>query len=139
MSIQETKNAPAGIAPPGPRTTSPAAGATDRPGLSSVTGAFRQVAPPPQRGPTLRRLAGLAGWAALLGVVGLTVGARGLVAILWGGIPKWYEPMLISMGIIGVVLTSGAFLTARRGPLPWAFLGAASCVLLASIVITATI
>jgi hypothetical protein len=139
VPIQETKNAPGGTAAPTPRTTSPAAGATDRAGLSSVTGAFRQVIPPPQRGPALRRLAGLASWAALLGVVGLTVGARGLVAILVGGIPKWYEPMLIAMGIFGVVLTSGAFLTARRGPLPWAFLGAASCVLLASIVVTATI
>src|SRR5438445_155878 len=121
VSIQETKNTPTGTAVPAPRTTSPAAGTTDRAGLSSVTGAFRQVTAPPQRGPALRRLAGLAGWAATLGVVGLAVGARGLVAILVGGIPRWYEPMLVAMGIFGVVLTAGAFLTARRGPLPWAF------------------
>jgi hypothetical protein len=137
VSTQETKNPPTPT--PAPRAATGLSGIGERVGLSSVTGAFRQISAPPQRGPALRRLAGLSGWAAVLGLVGLTVGARGLVAILVGGIPRWYEPTMIGLGLFGIVLTSAAFLTARRGPLPWAFLGAASCVLLASIVVTGSL
>jgi hypothetical protein len=84
-------------------------------------------------------LAALAGWAALLGVVGLVVGVRGLIAILIGGIPGWYEPTLIIMGLVGIGLTSGAFLTVQQGRLPWYLLGAGSAVLLSSIIATALI
>src|SRR5690349_10640986 len=107
-------------------------------GLSPVTGAFRR--PDFSRGgPDPRRLAGLAGWAAALGLVGLVVGVRGLVAILVGGIPGWYEPTLIGMGLVGVALTSGAFLTVQQGRLPWLLLGGGTAVLLSSIVATALI
>jgi hypothetical protein len=86
--------------------------------------------------PDLRRLLGLSGWAAALGVVGLVVGVRGLVAILVGGIPGWYEPTLVVMGLVGTGVTAGAFLTVRYGRLPWYLLGAGTVVLLASIVVT---
>lgn len=141
MSTQETKQ-PAGtsagraaVPAPAPRTATGTVSG-ERAGLSSVTGAFRQISPPPRRGPALRRLAALAGWAALLGVVGLGVGVRGLIAILVGGIPKWFEPTIIALGFSGIVLTSGAFLTARRGPWAWLFLLAATGVLVASIVVS---
>jgi hypothetical protein len=104
-------------------------------GLSSVTGAFRRPNFS-QRGPNLRRLAGLSGWAALLGVIGLGVGVRGLIAILVGEVPGWYQPTLIMMGLIGLGMIAGAFLTVQRGILPWLLLGASSVVLLASIIVT---
>jgi hypothetical protein len=84
-------------------------------------------------------LAALAGWAALLGVVGLVVGVRGLIAILVGGIPGWYEPTLIAMGLVGIGLTAGSFLTVQQGRLPWYLLGAGSTVLLSAIIATAMI
>ncbi len=108
----------------------------DPAGLSSVTGAFRRPAAP-RGGPKLRTLAGLAGWAAALGVVGLVVGIRGLVAILVGKVPHWYEPTLITMGLVGIALAAAAFLTVQYRYVPWAMLGASSAVLLTSIIITA--
>ena len=111
---------------------------TEPAGLSSVTGAFRRptFARP---GPPLRVLAGLSAWAAALGGIGLLVGVRGLIAILVGGIPNWYEPTLITMGLVGIALTAAGFLTVQQRPLPWIFLGAGTAVLLASIIVTATI
>jgi hypothetical protein len=105
-------------------------------GLSSVTGAFRRPVIT-RRGPKLRTLAGLAGWAAAIGVIGLVVGVRGLVAILVGKIPSWYEPTLITMGLTGIALAAAAFLTVQYRRLPWILLGASTGVLIASIVITA--
>ena len=114
----------------------PGAQPAGAPGLSSVTGAFRR--PNFSRpGPDPRRLAGLAGWAAALGLVGLVVGVRGLIAIIIGGIPGWYEPTLIVMGLVGIGLTAGAFITVQHGRLPWILLGGGTGVLLASIITTA--
>lgn len=110
----------------------------DPAGLSSVTGAFRRPTLS-QRGPKLRTLAGLAGWAAGIGVIGLAVGIRGLILILVSTTPGWYEPTLIAMGLVGVALTAGAFLTVQYRYVPWALLGLSSAVLLASIIATGTI
>jgi hypothetical protein len=118
-------------------TRKPAVG-TEPAGLSSVTGAFRRPAAP-RRGPKLRKLAGLAGWAAALGVVGLVVGVRGLILILVARIPHWYEPTLITMGLIGIALTAVAFLTVQYRYVPWALLGLSSADLLASIIVTGTV
>jgi hypothetical protein len=82
-------------------------------------------------------LAGLAGWAAALGVVGLVVGIRGFFAIIVGGIPGWYEPTLILLGLLGIGLTGGAFLTVQHRPIPWFLLGGGTAVLLSSIIATA--
>jgi hypothetical protein len=64
------------------------------------------------------------------------VGVRGLVAILVGGIPGWYEPTLIVMGLVGIGLTASAFLAVQSGRLPWYLLGGGTVVLLTSIVVT---
>jgi hypothetical protein len=95
-----------------------------------------EAAQPRGSRPTLRRLAGLSGWAALLGVIGMAVGIRALVALIAGGAPEWYEPTLIMIGIAGIVITAAAFVTARRGNIPWILLGTASAVLLTSLIIT---
>ena len=115
--------------------TSPADGGADRPGLSSVTGAFRRPVFQPQ-GPQLRRLAGLAGWAAALGLGGLVMGIRTLVTLVVSKPPAWYEPTLVLMGLVGIALTVGAFLTVQHRYLPWALLGVSSVVLLSSMVVT---
>ena len=130
--MQETKNPEAGDPSSAPSVTS---STPDPAGLSSVTGAFRRPVLR-QRGPQLRTLAGLAGWAATLGVVGLVVGVRGLLVILVSKPPHWYEPTLITMGLIGIALTAAAFLTVQYRYVPWTLLGLSSGVLLASIIVT---
>jgi hypothetical protein len=75
-------------------------------------------------------------YAALLGLAGLGVGARGLVSSIGGGVPGWYVPALAIGGMLSVVLSVGAFLSIHRPALPWIlFLAAAvplgSAVLLA--------
>ena len=118
-------------------TQQPQAGA-DPAGLSSVTGAFRRPAVP-RGGPKLRRLAALAGWAAAIGVIGLAVGVRGLILILVTKAPGWYEPTLITMGLVGIAVTAAAFLTVQHRYVPWALLGLGSADLLASIIATGTV
>jgi hypothetical protein len=44
---------------------------------------------------------------------------------------------MIVVGILGIGLTVGAFVTVNRGRLPYAFLGAASAVLLTALFFTA--
>jgi hypothetical protein len=130
--MQETKNPEAGGVSPAPSVTS---STPDPAGLSSVTGAFRRPVLR-QRGPQLRTLAGLAGWAATLGVVGLVIGIRGLLVILVGKPPHWYEPTLIILGLVGIALAAGAFLTVQYKRVPWVLLGLSSAVLLASIIVS---
>jgi hypothetical protein len=82
------------------------------------------------------RLLTMSVYAALLGLAGLGVGARGLVSSIGGGVPGWYVPALAIGGMLSVVLSVGAFLSIHRPALPWIlFLAAAvplgSAVLLA--------
>jgi hypothetical protein len=86
--------------------------------------------------PSQRRLAGLCGWAALLGFLGVATGARGLVAILVKA-PTWYEPTLIIIGLTGIALAAVAFLTVQYDYIPWLFLTLSSAALLAAIITTA--
>jgi hypothetical protein len=86
--------------------------------------------------PRLRQLMGVCGWAAVLGGIGLVIGIRSLFGVLGGSAPGWYEPSIIAVGIVGIALTVGAFLTVQRRRTPWAFLGASSVVLAAAMVIT---
>ena len=104
-------------------------------GLSSVTGAFRRRQAP-SGGPKLRTLAGLAGWAAALGMVGLVVGVRGLILILVSQVPHWFEPTLVIMGLVGIALTAAAFLTIRYRYVPWVLLGLSTVVLIAAAITT---
>ena len=130
--MQETEQAQTGehSGPPG---EAPGAGTSN---VSTVTGVFRRPVFPRQRGPKLRTLAGLATWAAALGLGGLIMGIRGLVIIIATKPPHWYEPTLITMGLIGIALTAAAFLTVQYRYVPWALLGLGSGVLLAAIIVT---
>jgi hypothetical protein len=80
---------------------------------------------------------GVCGWAAVLGGVGLVIGVRGLIGVIAGHPPNWFEPGMIVMGFVGIALTVGAFLTVHRNRAPWALLGASSLALVAAMVLTA--
>jgi hypothetical protein len=87
--------------------------------------------------PRLRQIMGVCGWAAILGVVGLAVGIRGLIADLMSEAPGWYEPMMIGVGLTGIALTVGAFVSVHRRRTPYILLGAATVVLGYAIFLTA--
>jgi hypothetical protein len=76
------------------------------------------------------------GWAAILGGLGLVIGIRGFIGDLMGLAPRWYEPAMIIIGIVGIGLTVGAFITVHRQRLPYALLGAATAVLLGALGLT---
>jgi hypothetical protein len=86
--------------------------------------------------PRLRQLMGVCGWAAVLGGIGLVIGLRGQVGILTGQPPSWYEPSLIAVGVVGILLTVGAFLTVHRKRAPWIFLGSSSVALIVAMSLT---
>ena len=91
-----------------------------------------------RRQPRLRQLMGVCGWAALLGVVGLVVGIRGFIGDLVGAAPDWYEPAMIAVGLIGIGLTVGAFITVQRRRMPYALLSGATVALVYAMTLTAT-
>lgn len=122
--------------------------AAERGGLTALAAALRSMtaARPivtvagktaPGNPPSGRPLVLLCLWAALLGLVGLGIGIRGLVVIIASHPASWFKPTLIISGLAGIVLTACGFLTARRPMVPWAFLGAATAVLIASVVFSA--
>jgi hypothetical protein len=86
--------------------------------------------------PATRRLLGMSLYASLLGLVGLAVAVRGVVAIMAGSVPGWYEPTLAVAGGVCVGLVVGAFLSIHRRVLPWLLLVAAAAPLAANIVAT---
>jgi hypothetical protein len=85
--------------------------------------------------PRLRQIAGVSGWAALLGVLGLLVAVRALLGII-GGAPTWYEPTMIVIGLSGIAAATIGFLTVHIRVIPWLAMTASSVALLASIVVT---
>ena len=107
--------------------------------LSWTSSAAPAQEPPPRitsTEPRLRQLMGVCGWAAVLGGLGLVIGIRGLVGIVAGNPPGWFEPTLAAVGMLGIALTIGSFLTVHRNRIPWIMLGSSSLVLVASMVIT---
>ena len=72
------------------------------------------------------QLIGISAWAMGLGVVGLLIALRGLVGIVSGHAPDWYEPALIGVGLVGILFTVLAFLAIQRRYLPWIMLALAT-------------
>ncbi|MDT5028586.1 MAG: hypothetical protein QOE61_5012 [Micromonosporaceae bacterium] len=103
---------------------------------SSVAAADPASTPGSSPEPRLRQLMGVCGWAAVLGGVGLVIGIRGLIGVVAGHPPGWFEPGMIVVGFVGISLTVGAFLTVHRNRTPWALLGASSLALIAAMVLT---
>lgn len=86
--------------------------------------------------PRLRQIMGVCGWAAVLGAIGLIVAIRGFIADLMEETPDWYEPMMIGVGLTGIALTVGAFISVHRRRTPYILLSAATVVLAYAILLT---
>ena len=80
---------------------------------------------------------GVCGWGAVLGGVGLLIALRGIFGVIAGNPPSWYEPTAIAVGLTGIALTVGAFMSVQRKRLPWALLTAATAFLTGALVATA--
>jgi hypothetical protein len=86
--------------------------------------------------PGTARVLAMALYAAVLGLGGVGVGVRALVSVV-GGVPWWYVPVLSVVGLIGVALAVGAFLSVHRRFLPWALLLAAAVPLTGDLLLAA--
>lgn len=86
--------------------------------------------------PPTTKLVAMCAWASGLGLVGLLVATRALLAMWRGNPPTWYEPSFIAVGLVGIGLTVGAFMSIQRRRLPWVMLALATIPLIASIVLT---
>ncbi len=86
--------------------------------------------------PESAHMLGVCAWGTALALAGVGVGIRGLAAIIGGIAPGWYQPALIVVGLIGVLLTVGAFVTIQRRYTPWLMLAFATVPLAVSIALT---
>ncbi|GAA2390597.1 hypothetical protein [Dactylosporangium salmoneum] len=85
--------------------------------------------------PANRQIAAVCAWAAALGLGGMAVALRafvGLVAEYRG----WYAPTVVTIGLLGLACTIGAFASVHRRRLPFALLGVASVSLLIGWIVT---
>lgn len=86
--------------------------------------------------PPTSKLIAMCAWASGLGLIGLLVATRAVLA-MWRGDPaSWYEPSFIAVGLVGIGLTVGAFMSIQRRRPPWIMLALATIPLIASIVLT---
>jgi hypothetical protein len=118
-------------------TTAPRHGATDTSTMLAWTDDSRSLPRVESSQPRLRQMLGVCGWAAVLGAIGLVVGIRGFYADLMDATPNWYEPMMIGVGLTGIALTVGAFISVQRRRTPYILLSAATLVLAYAIFLTA--
>jgi hypothetical protein len=88
--------------------------------------------------PQPARMLGVCAWATALGILGIGVALRALVAMLAGQMPHWFEPAITTTGLLGIALTAAAFAAVHRRRLPWALLGAATLMLGATLAVSLT-
>ena len=88
--------------------------------------------------PRLRQLAGMSGWAAALVFGGLIVAIRAFVGIVAGEAPGWYQPTIVIIGLIGILLAVAAFVLAQVPKIVWTALTLSTVVLLLGTILTAT-
>ncbi len=86
--------------------------------------------------PGSRRLLAMSLYTALLGLLALAVTVSGLLTIVRGDAPGWYQPAFAAAGLIGVGLVVGGFLSIHRRRTPWLLLACAAVPLAANIVMT---
>ena len=82
------------------------------------------------------QMLGVCAWATALVLAGIGVAIRGLLAIVGGVAPAWYQPALVGTGLIGLALTVAAFVTIQRRHIPWFLLALATIPLAAAIALT---
>jgi len=117
-------------------TTAPRPGASDTSTMLAWADDTRPARFVDRSQPRLRQMLGVCGWAAVLGLIGLVVGIRGFYADLMDATPSWYEPMMIGVGLTGIALTVGAFVSVQRRRTPYILLSAATVVLAYAIFLT---
>ena len=87
--------------------------------------------------PGTRLLLFMSLYASALGLAGVGVGVRGLVSTIGGGVPGWYVPVLVVLGMISVALTVGAFLSIHNRFLPYLLLILAAVPLTGAVLLSA--
>ncbi|WP_091646551.1 hypothetical protein [Micromonospora pallida] len=93
-----------------------------------------------RRRPTDRgRLLLVCGWATGLGAVALASAVRGLVLVLAGAAPQWYQPTVAALGLGGIVLGGVALHGRARPGLRWVALGLANLAVGVSAGLTASL
>jgi hypothetical protein len=85
--------------------------------------------------PANRHIAAVCAWAAALGLGGMAEALRAFVGIV-SQYRAWYAPTVITVGLLGLACTIGAFASVHRRRLPFALLGAASVLLLVGWIVT---
>jgi hypothetical protein len=80
--------------------------------------------------PAANHLAGVCAWAAVLGLGGIAVALRAFVGLVTAS-ANWYAPTVISIGLVGILATIGAFASVHRQRLPWVLLSVATVALFA--------
>lgn len=85
------------------------------------------------------RLFAICTWAAGLGLFGLPVAGRSSVAIITGSAPAWFEPVVVSVGVAGILVTAATFAAMHRRWLPWLLLAAGTALLLSNLGLTLTL
>jgi hypothetical protein len=68
------------------------------------------------------RLLAICTWAAGLGLVGLPIAARSSIAIIAGAVPGWFEPVVVAVGMLGILVTATTFAAMHHRWLPWLLL-----------------
>jgi hypothetical protein len=85
------------------------------------------------------RMLGICAWVAVLGLVGLLVAGRSSVAIVTGAAPAWFEPTVLTVGVLGMALSGATFAAIHRRRLPWLLLAVATTLLAANLSLTLTL
>jgi hypothetical protein len=87
--------------------------------------------------PPVLRMVVMSAWAALLTLVGVAVGARAFVGMMFTPrVPSWFQPAVIGAGIVGIAFTAAAFASVQHRRLPWLLLPAATAALGAALAMT---
>jgi hypothetical protein len=71
-----------------------------------------------------------------VGFVALGSAVRGLISVLAGSAPIWYEPTLAGSGVATIALTAAALLSIQHPRLPWVMLGLATVPLAMNVGVT---
>ena len=85
--------------------------------------------------PAANHLAAVCGWAAGLGLGGMAVALRAFVGLISAD-RGWYAPTVITLGVVGLMCTIGAFASVHRRRLPLTLLGVATATLIAGWFVT---
>jgi hypothetical protein len=101
--------------------------------LSTAGGSFAGD----EAAPRMRRMLGVMTWSAVLTLVGVAVGTRAFMAMLFlPGVPSWFQPAVVGAGAVGVLCTAAAFTVVQHRRLPWLLLPAATVALCLVLMLT---